>query len=154
MLEKVPKIIESLNRNEVQYVIIGGYAVILHGYLRATEDLDLVLLMTEENINKFQKALKEMYDDKDIDEINYNELSEYSVIRYGTPDNFYIDIISRIGERFDYNNISIKEQVIDDITFKLATAESLYEMKKNTFREKDKIDIRFLKEKLKNDKKI
>lgn len=151
MLDKVPDIIKSLNCNNVKYVIIGGYAIILHGYLRATEDLDLVLLMTKENIGKFQKALKEVYSDKDIDEINYGELSNYSVIRYGTPDNFYIDIISRIGERFDYNNISIKELVIDDITFKLATAESLFEMKKNTFREIDKMDVLFLKEKLKND---
>lgn len=151
MLEKVPNIIKSLNRNNVKYVIIGGYAIILHGYLRATEDLDLVLLMTEENINNFQTALKEVYDDKDIDEINFTELLNYSVIRYGTPDNFYIDVISRIGERFDYNNISIKELVIDDIIFKLATAESLFEMKKNTFREIDKMDVLFLKEKLKND---
>lgn len=151
MLEKVPNIIKSLNRNNVKYVIIGGYAIILHGYLRATEDLDLVVQMTEENINNFQKALKEIYDDKDIDEINYSELSNYSVIRYGTPDNFYIDVISRIGKRFNYNNIFIQEQIIDDITFKLATAESLLEMKKNTFREIDKIDVLFLKEKLKND---
>lgn len=151
MLEKVPNIIKSLNRNNVKYVIIGGYAIILHGYLRATEDLDLLVLMTEENINNFQKALKEIYYDKDIDEINYGELSKYSVIRYGTPDNFYIDVISRIGKRFDYNNISIKELVIDDIIFKLATAESLLEMKKDTSREIDKMDVLFLKEKLKND---
>lgn len=151
MLEKVPEIIKSLNRNNVKYVIVGGYAIILHGFLRATEDLDLVVEMTQENIKNFQKALKKVYNDKDIDEINYNELLNFSVIRYGTPDNFYIDVISRIGESFNFNNIAVQEQVIDDITFKLATAGSLFEMKKNTLREIDKLDILFLKEKLKND---
>jgi len=151
MLDKVPEIIKSLDRNNVKYVIIGGYAIILHGYLRATEDLDLVVEMTQENINNFQKALKEVYNDKDIDEINYFELSNYSVIRYGTPDNFYIDVISRIGESFDFNNITKQDKVIDEIVFKYATAESLLEMKQNTHREIDKLDILFLKEKIKND---
>ena len=148
MLDKVSKIISSLNAHEVEYVIIGGYAVILHGFLRATEDIDIVLKMTDENVSKFQNALLDIYDDTDIHEINYSELSIYSVIRYGTPDNFYIDVISRIGNSFSYENIDKENKMIGEIEFFTASAESLYLMKKNTMREKDKLDLLFLKEKL------
>jgi hypothetical protein len=148
MLDKIPKIISFLNKHKVEYVIIGGYAIIIHGFLRATEDIDLVLKMTHENVSKFQKALLTIYNDNDINEINFSELSNYSVIRYGTPDNYYIDVISKIGELFNYDNISKEIKIIDGIEFITATAESLYEMKKNTYREKDKLDILFLKEKL------
>lgn len=151
MLDKVLKVIDSLNKLDVQYVIIGGYAVILHGFLRATDDIDILLEMSSDNISNFQKALLNVYNDHEINEISFKELQTYSVIRYGTPDNFYIDVISRIGEMFSYKNIDKVSKVIDGVEIKFASAESLFMMKKNTYREKDNIDILFLKEKLKND---
>jgi predicted nucleotidyltransferase len=154
MLDKVYKIIATLNKNHVQYIIIGGYAIVLHGFLRATEDLDLLLEMTSENVKLFQSSLKEIYHDDEIEEINFNELKKYAVIRYGTPDNFYLDVISNIGELFSFNNIKKTTKNIDGIEFVFASPESLYEMKKNSFREKDKLDLLFLKEKIQNDTKI
>ncbi|MBZ0183202.1 MAG: hypothetical protein K8F60_12170, partial [Melioribacteraceae bacterium] len=61
MLDKIPKIISLLNKHKVEYVIIGGYAIIIHGFLRATEVIDIVLKMTNENVSKFQKALLTIY---------------------------------------------------------------------------------------------
>ena len=154
MLEKTLKVIESLNNHNVEYIIIGGYAIILHGFLRATEDIDIIVKMTEGNIKKLQTALNDVYNDKELNEISYEELKKYPVIRYGTADNFYIDIISRIGDAFSYDNIEIINKEIDSIQIKFASAASLYEMKQNTYREKDKLDLLFLKEKLENDKEI
>ena len=59
-----------------------------------------------------------------------------------------LDKISKIGESFNYDNISKENKIIDGIEFITATAESLYQMKKDTYREKDKLDILFLKQKL------
>jgi len=154
MLDKVYKIIATLNKNHVQYIIIDGYAIVLHGFLRATEDLDLLLEMTSENVKLFQSSLKEIYHDDEIEEINFNELKKYAVIRYGTPDNFYLDVISNIGELFSFNNIKKTTKNINGIEFVFASPESLYEMKKNSFIEKDKLDLLFLKEKIQNDTKI
>ncbi|HET53996.1 MAG TPA: hypothetical protein ENN33_02125 [Ignavibacteria bacterium] len=145
MFDSIEKIIKSFDVNEVEYVIIGGYAIILNGFLRATEDIDILLKMTPDNLKKFQKALREVYDDTEIDEINFEELSKYSVIRYGTRDNFYIDIISKIGKEFSYDNIEIMEKKVEDIVYRFASPKSLYQMKKLTYREKDKLDIVFLK---------
>lgn len=153
MLDKALKIIGSFNKHKVDYIVIGGYAIILHGYLRATEDIDVLIKMTPENISAFQKALTEIYDDSEIKEISFDELQKYSVIRYGTPDNFYIDVISRIGEAFSYHNVEAISKIIGEVEIKFASVNSLYEMKKNTYREKDKIDLLFLKEKLKSKSK-
>lgn len=151
MLDKVLNIIESFNKHEVDYVIIGGYAVIMHGFLRATEDIDVMLLMTKENITRFQSALYDVYSENEIEELSFEELGKYPVIRYGTPDNFYIDIISGLGTAFSFENIDIDRKVVDNVEVKFASVKSLIEMKKNTYREKDKIDLLFLTEKKKND---
>ena len=151
MLDKVLNIIESFNKHEVDYVIIGGYAVIMHGFLRATEDIDVMLLMSNENITRFQNALYDVYAEKEIEELSFDELGKYPVIRYGTPDNFYIDIISGLGTAFSFENVDIEKKVVDNVEIKFASVKSLIEMKKNTYREKDKIDLLFLTEKKKND---
>ncbi len=44
--------IEALNKNEVQYILIGGYAVGAYGYIRGTGDLDIFINSTEENAEK------------------------------------------------------------------------------------------------------
>ncbi len=154
VLDSVLKIVDSLNRSKVDYVIIGGYAIILHGFLRATEDIDVMVKMNEENIQKFREAIEEVYPDENLADISFEELKKYPVIRYGTPDNFYIDIISEMGTEFSFEKVIKESKKIEGVEVYFATAKSLYEMKKNTYREKDNLDIIFLKEKLKDDSKI
>jgi len=49
--------IKSLNDNKVRYLIVGGYAVALHGYPRYTKDLDIWIELYPENAVKLIKAL-------------------------------------------------------------------------------------------------
>src|SRR6476661_8119977 len=49
--------LESLNRHEVKYLLVGGYAVGLHGYPRATNDMDVVVSDDPENAQRLVKAL-------------------------------------------------------------------------------------------------
>ncbi len=151
MLEKALKIFDALNAYKVEYVVIGGYAIILHGFLRATEDVDIVLKMNEPNVLNFQKALMSIYNDPEINEISFEELQKYSVIRYGSKDNFYLDVISNIGESFNYENIEIVEKEVNGVVVKFASAKSLLKMKEKTNGEKDKIDVLFLTELQRND---
>ncbi|MBW1973727.1 MAG: hypothetical protein JRI44_12950, partial [Deltaproteobacteria bacterium] len=44
------EIFEKLNKEGVKYVIVGGVALVLHGVVRLTADLDLMLEMSEENL--------------------------------------------------------------------------------------------------------
>ena len=47
-----------LNQNEVEYIVVGGYAVIIRGYSRSTGDINIWVNKTEENFIKLQKAIK------------------------------------------------------------------------------------------------
>lgn len=51
------KVVEALDRARVQYAIAGGWAVALHGAVRGTVDLDLVVALTKANMEKIEKAL-------------------------------------------------------------------------------------------------
>jgi len=50
---KIAELLQSLADAQVQYVLVGGLAVQLHGFLRATFDIDLVLAMNDENLVRF-----------------------------------------------------------------------------------------------------
>jgi hypothetical protein len=50
MVGEIELLLTELSNAEVRYVLVGGVAVVLHGYLRATADLDLVLDLEERNI--------------------------------------------------------------------------------------------------------
>jgi hypothetical protein len=48
---------EALNRSKARYLVIGGVACILHGYLRATTDVDILIERTPENAERVLEAL-------------------------------------------------------------------------------------------------
>jgi hypothetical protein len=52
------QMIDMLSVSKVDYVVVGGLAVALHGYQRVTMDVDVVLAMTPENLQSFIDAAK------------------------------------------------------------------------------------------------
>jgi hypothetical protein len=54
------KVFETLNRHGVDYVVIGGFAVIAHGHVRATKDVGLIASDERENLERFAAALREL----------------------------------------------------------------------------------------------
>ena len=49
--------IQLLNDNQVHYLVVGGYAVALHGYPRYTKDIDIWIELTQENANHIVESL-------------------------------------------------------------------------------------------------
>lgn len=150
LFENFVELIRTLEDDKVEYVLIGGFAIILHGFARATQDVDLFVNSTEENIDKLRSALKRLYKDNTINEITISELQKYPVIRYGTNLGFCIDIIISIGEKFSYNDLEFETIELESCKVRIATPKTLYKLKKNTRREIDQLDIKFLKAKIKN----
>jgi hypothetical protein len=58
MVGEIERVLAALNREGVRYLVAGGVAVVLHGYLRTTADLDLVLELEPENVRKAIRALE------------------------------------------------------------------------------------------------
>lgn len=53
------ELVEALNRNRVEYMLVGGMATNLHGYSRGTADMDICIRPTTENALRLAKALNE-----------------------------------------------------------------------------------------------
>ena len=53
-------VFKILNKTKVKYVVAGGAAVVFHGYMRFTKDLDLIVFLEEKNLEKLFDALKKI----------------------------------------------------------------------------------------------
>ena len=51
--------LKSLNSNSVEYLLIGGYAVAIHGHIRATNDLDIWVYLSAENAARIDRAIRQ-----------------------------------------------------------------------------------------------
>lgn len=142
------KLMASFEKNDVEYVLIGGIAINLHGFARNTQDIDLFINPFNENIDRLKNSLFEIFNDNEINEITASELEKFPVIRYATESGFVIDIIAKIGDRFKFNDLHYEIKIIDGIKIKLADLKTLYKLKEKTYREIDQLDLKFLKSKL------
>ncbi len=120
-------------------------AVIHQGFLRATEDIDLLLEPSRENINRVRQAL-EVLPDKAIRQVEENFFDDEDVVRVG--DEIMVDLMmSACGITYDEAKNEIEQGMIDDVPIPFASAKLLFRMKQ-TYREKDIPDRIFLQEKL------
>lgn len=53
------ELLKLLEKHNVEYMIVGGYAVAFYGYPRFTKDLDVFYSLTSENVNSLKKVLTE-----------------------------------------------------------------------------------------------
>jgi hypothetical protein len=147
-LDRLPDLLRALNAEQVEYVLFGGQAVNLHGILRFTDDIDLFVSPAPVNVERLRRALRRVWTDPSIDEIRAEDLSgDYAVIRYGTPDDFYIDVVSRLGEAYAFADVEAEWVDRGGVRVHVATPRMLYRMKKSTVRPLDRADAADLKAK-------
>lgn len=146
------EIIDSLEKEKVDYILIGGFAMVLYGMPRATQDIDIFIKLREENIERLQKALYTVFNNKDVFEITFSEFQKYPVIRYGAEEGYYVDILANIGSAFSFEDLIFEELTIEGHKIKIASVETLYKLKEKTLPAIDESDILFLKQVMKNKK--
>ncbi len=146
-LDDALRVIAHLNAAKVDYVVVGGVAMNLHGIVRATEDLDLFVRPDPENIERLRRGLREVWDDPDIDDITAEDLcGEYPAVRYGPPEGvLYLDILTRLGEATRFTDLEIEEIEVAGIPVRVATPTTLYRMKRDTVRPIDRADAAALR---------
>ena len=89
-----------------------------------------------------------MWNDPSIEEIRAEDLAGgYPVIQYIAPDGFRIDILSRLGEVFSFDDLESGVYSYGDVEVTVASPETLYAMKHNAIRLQDRADAQKLKEK-------
>ena len=146
--DRILDVFRAFERENVRYKVIGAVALNLLGLPRATQDLEIFIVSDEDNVALLRKALRSVFDDDSIDDITAADLSgEYPAIQYVPPSGtFHIDIISRLGDTFGYDDIEVEYRDIEGIRIPVATPRMLYLMKRDTIRLQDKADAERLRE--------
>lgn len=142
--------IRRLHQFTVKYVVVGGEAVIFHGHVRFTGDVDFFYCSDQENARALFQTLTAFWEGR-IPGIEKPEefLEPGIIIQFGRPPN-RIDLLNRIdGVSFDEAwstklQLSIPAQH-DDIPLYMLSLEKLIQNKQAAARPKDADDLRFLK---------
>jgi len=133
--ERVLEFFRALQDEGVEYVV--------HGIVRATQDVDLLVRPEEENVRRLRAALQRVFPgDSSINEICAADLAgEYPAIRYNSPDgSLTVDIIARLGDAFSFESLQSETKAYAGVSVFVATPKTLYDMKKDTVRLQDRAD--------------
>jgi len=90
-IDDVRRICRALDEAGARYVLIGGFAVILHGGHRTTKDIDLLVDPSPENVARLKQALSVLEDDA-AREIGLEDLEVYTVVR--VADEVMVDLLA------------------------------------------------------------
>jgi hypothetical protein len=78
--------IQALNNNDVRYILVGGFSVILHGYSRTTGYMDIWVERTEKNYRKIKEAFTDFgMPVFDMTQENFLYHSTWDVFTFGIP---------------------------------------------------------------------
>ncbi len=152
------KVIDSLNRTEARYVVVGQVAGVLHGYDRFTSDLDLTLDFAPRSIELLAEALSKLGlkprvpiaitdladSSKRTDWINNKNAKVITLYHPAFPA-FAVDILLCPTVPFDELFAQSKLIPIGTISARIASLPHLIRLKEGTGREKDETDIKKLR---------
>jgi hypothetical protein len=147
--DEVMRVLRAFESAGLEYVLIGAAAMGFHGLVRATEDVDLFIRATPENIEKLRVALRTAYEgDANINEISSTDLlGEYPALRYVPPTgDLYFDVLTRLDEIATFETIEAEVKEVEGTQVSVATPAALYRLKKGTVRAQDQVDAAALRE--------
>jgi len=132
--------IQSLNDNSVRYLVVGAYAVALHGYPRYTKDIDIWIESTQDNAARLIKALEQFgFGSLGLKEEDF--LAPDQVIQLGYAPNRIDLITSLVGVEFGRCYESRVEVKIDELKVSFIDVENLKKNKTATGRLQDLADV-------------
>ncbi len=147
----VLKIINKLQENRIKFAIAGGYAVALHGAVRGTVDLDLVVLLEKANLKKLETALKELklqskipIDSQDLIKFRKEYIEKRNLIAWSFVDPQNPSHIVDIIITHNLNTMKVKNISVYGIKLPILSKESLIKMKRDAGRPQDIEDIKAL----------
>ena len=135
--------LKCLNKADVDYILVGGWAVNMYGYIRATVDLDIWVLADAGNAKKVYTAVAEF--GAPVSEVKPEEFAEYGMIFQIGVAPCRVDIISKIsGVSYADAVTRAVPKTIDGIPVRIISLEDLIANKKASGRAKDIADVEVL----------
>jgi hypothetical protein len=132
----------ALNKKEVNYVLVGGYSVIYHGFPRTTGDLDLFVEVSKSNYQKLVQAFEQFQMPTfDMTEDSFLHQTTINVYTFGRPP-VCIEILKEIsGFTFQEINNNALNTVFEKIPMKIINLNDLKRNKQISGRTKDLNDL-------------
>jgi hypothetical protein len=132
-----------LNANQIEYLLIGGYAVGYHGYVRATADMDLWVRIDPRNADRLVVALRQFgFDVPALKPELFLQANQ--IVRMGVPP-FRIELHTSIsGIEFEQAYARRLQATIGGIEVALIHLDDLKSNKKASGRTKDLADLEHL----------
>lgn len=144
ILEEAQEIFQALAREGVEFVVVGAMAMAAQGLPRATQDLDVFVAPRRENLEALKRALRNLFDDPNVEQIDPEELmGDYPAVEYVPPGGrFSIDFLTRLGEAFSWSDVKgdSEEVLVGSLRVRVASPRLLHRMKKDTVRPQDRAD--------------
>ena len=145
-LEDLKTLVRSLNQHKVDYLLIGGYALFVHGYHRATTDIDVLVPATEDSGKRVKAALM-VLPDQVATELEPEWFTEGENIR--VADAFVVDVmLNASGETYDTLRQFAVTVDLEGIPVHTVSLEGLLRTKQ-TMRDKDVVDRHILERAIK-----
>jgi len=141
--EDFKDLLKLFNSNNVRYLLIGGYAVIVHGHPRLTNDLDLVIGAEPENVERCLKALRDFgFSESDLSPDLFSKPK--SMVRMGVEP-VRIEILNYL-EGVDFGSAYERRELrpAEDIQFDVISLPDLLTNKRAVGRDKDLLDVKEL----------
>lgn len=140
-LEDLLFLCRKLNEAGAKYVVIGGWAIIQHGYGRTTNDIDLLVDSSRENFERLKTAMLALPDGA-IREVDPDDLNRFVVVR--VADEVLVDLMkTACGIEYAEASKDVSLTEIQTVVVPFANPRLLLRLKQ-TLREKDAEDRRFL----------
>ncbi|MBI4348424.1 MAG: hypothetical protein HY553_16395 [Elusimicrobia bacterium] len=144
-IEDLVDICRALNAVSARYILVGGFAVNLHGYTRGTMDIDLLIDPSPENVRKVKSALSVLPDNAAAN-VEEEDVRTHSVVR--VADEVVVDLLAKAcGVDVDEALGHVLYRTIDGVSIPYPDLATLIATK-DTIRPKDHQDVAFLKMKL------
>ncbi|MFH1441446.1 MAG: hypothetical protein ABIH18_05355 [Candidatus Omnitrophota bacterium] len=142
--EDYKEMLQILLNNKVKFLIVGAYAMGAQGYPRATGDFDIWVEPSPENSKKVYDSLSEF--GAPLEQINTETFIKKGIIFQIGVVPRRIDILTFIdGVKFDKAYKDKENIKIEGLTIPFLSKENIIKNKKATGREKDKLDVKYLR---------
>jgi hypothetical protein len=135
--------IQFLKKNRVKHVLVGGFAVIYYGYVRMTQDIDILIEPSEINAKRMMKVLQEF----GFGEVGFSQRlfeKEGTAIHLGAEPN-RIDILTSLKGVSNASIFSNSRRIrYKRLSLNVISLKDLLECKRHSNRAKDLADVEIL----------
>ena len=144
----------ALNERAIDFVVVGGVAMQMQGYMRMTYDIDLVLAMNDDNLSKFIEvakhfnlmpnipvAIEQLKNAEQVQDWYENKGMLAFSLREQTVNGGIVDVLVRPEVQFDELSKHATDGQLFGHIVKIASIEHLLQMKRAANRPKDQFDV-------------